>query len=169
MTRSSNTRKNVARLNERSVFWVAAGLSVGPLVALGLARFAYALLLPAMRVELHWSYADAGTMNTANAAGYLLGALASPHIAKLYGTRSLFLAGIFGTAAALAGSGVTDNFSRSWCYGLLPVSLVQLPLSLVHRSPRRPARGHRATAWVSSSQSILPARGLASCSQAFGV
>jgi hypothetical protein len=31
-------------------------------VALGLARFAYALLLPAMRVELHWSYAGAGMM-----------------------------------------------------------------------------------------------------------
>lgn len=111
MTRSSNTRGNVARLNERSVFWVAAGLSVGPLVALGLARFAYALLLPAMRVELHWSYAGAGMMNTMNAAGYLLGALAAPHLAKLYGAQSLFLAGIFGTAAALAGSGVTDNFS----------------------------------------------------------
>jgi MFS family permease len=111
MTRSGNTRDSAARLNERSVFWVAAGLSVGPLVALGLARFAYALLLPTMRVELHWSYAGAGMMNTANAAGYLLGALAAPRLAKLYGARSLFLAGIFGTAAALAGSGVTGNFS----------------------------------------------------------
>ena len=47
---------------------------MGPAVALGLARFAYALLLPAMRADLSWSFADAGAMNTANAVGYLAGA-----------------------------------------------------------------------------------------------
>ena len=52
-------------------FWVPLGLSIGPLVALGLARFAYALLLPAMRTSLDWSYVQAGAMNTANAGGYL--------------------------------------------------------------------------------------------------
>ena len=72
MTKSSNTPDNVARLSERSVFWVAAGLSVGPLVALGLARFAYAVLLPAIRLELHWSYAGAGIMNTVSSCGYSL-------------------------------------------------------------------------------------------------
>jgi predicted MFS family arabinose efflux permease len=99
----------------RSTWWIAAGLSVGPLVALGLARFAYALLLPAMRAELHWSYASAGIMNTANAAGYLLGALAAPRFANQFGARPLFFAGIFGTAAALAGSGATDNIFTLVC------------------------------------------------------
>src|ERR1700750_3333276 len=47
-------------------------------VSLGLARFSYALLLPPMRAELHWSYFVAGAMNTANAAGYLAGALLAP-------------------------------------------------------------------------------------------
>ncbi len=42
------------------------GLAVGPLVAIGLARFAYALLLPAMRAGLDWSYAEAGTMKAAS-------------------------------------------------------------------------------------------------------
>ena len=32
--------------------WLVAGLAMGPAVALGLARFAYALLLPAMRLDL---------------------------------------------------------------------------------------------------------------------
>jgi hypothetical protein len=55
--------------------WVVFGLAMGPAVALGLARFAYALLLPSMRTDRGWSFADAGAMNTANAAGYLAGAL----------------------------------------------------------------------------------------------
>jgi len=54
---------------------VVLGLAMGPAVALGLGRFAYALLLPAMRADLGWSYAVAGAMNTANAIGYLIGAL----------------------------------------------------------------------------------------------
>ena len=53
---------------------VATALALGSAVSLGLARFAYALLLPAMRVDLGWSYFTAGAMNTVNAAGYLVGA-----------------------------------------------------------------------------------------------
>lgn len=49
----------------------ALGLMFGPAVSLGLGRFAYALVLPPMRSALHWSYATAGAMNTANALGYL--------------------------------------------------------------------------------------------------
>src|SRR5689334_12306682 len=56
----------------------AAGLALAAAVSLGLARFAYALLLPPMRADLGWSYFLGGAMNTANAAGYLLGALAAP-------------------------------------------------------------------------------------------
>ena len=62
--------------------WVIFGLSMGPAIALGLARFAYALLLPSMRADLGWSFADAGAMNTANAAGYLIGALVAAHIGR---------------------------------------------------------------------------------------
>ena len=36
----------------------------------GLARFAYGLLLPAMRADLDWNYTQAGWINTANAIGY---------------------------------------------------------------------------------------------------
>lgn len=51
---------------------------MGAVVSLGITRFAYALLLPPMREDLGWSYTLAGGMNTANALGYLLGALATP-------------------------------------------------------------------------------------------
>ncbi len=65
-----------------NTIWVALGLALGPAVVLGLARFAYALLLPAMRAELHWSLGTAGAMNSANAIGYLAGALATAGLAR---------------------------------------------------------------------------------------
>ncbi len=71
---------------------IVAGLAMGPAVGLGLGRFAYALLLPAMRADLGWSYAAAGAMNTANAAGYLVGALAAAPIAARVGDKRGFLA-----------------------------------------------------------------------------
>ena len=54
----------------------ALALALAAAVSLGLARFSYALLLPPMRADLGWSYFTAGAMNTVNAAGYLVGALA---------------------------------------------------------------------------------------------
>ncbi len=62
----------------RTPLLLAFALALAAAVSLGLARFSYALLLPPMRAELHWSYFTAGAMNTANAAGYLLGALLAP-------------------------------------------------------------------------------------------
>jgi predicted MFS family arabinose efflux permease len=76
----------------------AFALALGAGLSLGLARFAYALQLPAMRADLGWGYATAGLLNTVNALGYLLGALAMPVLLRRWGARTLFLAG--GTAAA---------------------------------------------------------------------
>ena len=90
---------------------IALGLAAGPAAALGLARFAYALLLPSMQSALHWSFATAGVMNTANAAGYLLGALTAAPIARRLGTRPVFLGGIVLTALLLAASGTTANLA----------------------------------------------------------
>jgi predicted MFS family arabinose efflux permease len=68
-------------------------LSLGPAVALGVTRFAYGLLLPTMRSDLNWSYALAGGMNTANALGYLLGALASPRLLRRFEPGALLVVG----------------------------------------------------------------------------
>jgi predicted MFS family arabinose efflux permease len=91
--------------------WVVVGLAMGPAVALGLARFAYALLLPAMRADLGWDFAEAGAMNTANAAGYLAGALVTAHIARWVGDRLLFAVSLLLTAITVAASGLTADFS----------------------------------------------------------
>ncbi|MDA8358015.1 MAG: YbfB/YjiJ family MFS transporter [Actinomycetota bacterium] len=87
----------------------ALGLALGPAVAIGLARFAYALLLPSMRADLHWSFATAGAMNTANALGYLAGALLAAVVARRYGTRRVFVASLGVTVLALLATGATGN------------------------------------------------------------
>jgi predicted MFS family arabinose efflux permease len=91
--------------------WVIFGLSMGPAIALGLARFAYALLLPSMRADLGWSFADAGAMNTANAAGYLVGALVAARIGRRVGDKAAFSLGLLLTSAAIGGAGLTANFT----------------------------------------------------------
>jgi predicted MFS family arabinose efflux permease len=88
---------------------VVFGLALGPAVALGLGRFAYALLLPSMRADLHWSFATAGAMNTANAVGYLAGALAASMVARRCGARRAFLVGLGVTVVTLLATAGTAN------------------------------------------------------------
>jgi predicted MFS family arabinose efflux permease len=90
---------------------VVAGLAMGPLVGLGLGRFAYALLLPAMRVDLDWSYAQAGVINTANAVGYLIGALLAAPVAARIGNKRGFLFGLLATAASLLATGSSSDYA----------------------------------------------------------
>lgn len=75
------------------VFALALALSLGAAISLGVTRFAYGLLLPPMRADLQWSYTLAGAMNTANALGYLLGALATPRLMHRFGPSRLLLWG----------------------------------------------------------------------------
>lgn len=72
---------------------LAVALSLGAAVSLGLTRFSYALLLPPMRADLGWSYLLAGGMNTANAVGYLVGALAMPLLLRRHAPATSLLVG----------------------------------------------------------------------------
>lgn len=85
-----------------AALWVAAGLALGPMVALGFGRFSYALLLPPMRSALHWTYTQAGAMNTANGLGYLLGAVLAPRLLGRWGARPAFVASLLVTALTIA-------------------------------------------------------------------
>ncbi|MEV6995538.1 YbfB/YjiJ family MFS transporter [Streptomyces sp. NPDC093228] len=96
---------------QRPEFLIALGLAAGPVVALGFTRFAYALLLPAMREKLHWSYAAAGGMNTSNALGYIIGAATAAWWSRRFGARTAFVWGIVISALALLASGATGNFA----------------------------------------------------------
>ncbi|MBA4211941.1 MAG: MFS transporter [Polaromonas sp.] len=84
---------------------LALALSLGAAVSLGITRFAYGLLLPPMREDLGWSYTLAGAMNTFNAVGYLIGAMATPWLMRRLSPMSLLVAGSLGASLFMALSG----------------------------------------------------------------
>ena len=86
----------------------AVGLAA---TTLGLARFGYAILLPAMRTDLKWSYTQAGGMNTANAVGYLAGALSATITTAAIGERRTFALSFSLSAASILASGFTTNYA----------------------------------------------------------
>lgn len=90
--------------------WQAVRLALGTASALGLARFAYGLLVPAMREDLGWSLAEAGAMSTANGLGYLLGALVTAVVVRRLGTAAAFRWGMVLTAVALAATAISDDY-----------------------------------------------------------
>lgn len=84
---------------------LALALSLGAAVSLGITRFAYGLLLPVMKDDLAWSYTLAGAMNTVNAAGYLLGALATPWLLRRLDAARMLLWGAVLASVFMALSG----------------------------------------------------------------
>jgi len=89
---------------------VVLGLALGVCVSNGFARFAYGLILPAMREDLSWSYTQAGWINTANAFGYIFGALAAFALIQKLSPSRMFSVGIAGTSIFLLLSGLTQDF-----------------------------------------------------------
>ena len=86
--------------------WPAFGLGLSVAAGNGLARFAYALVLPAMRDDLHWSYAEAGWLGTANAIGYVLGAVSGYMLLRRLRPSQLFALGLVLTFTALLLTGL---------------------------------------------------------------
>ena len=85
-------------------------LSLAPTVGVGIGRFAYALVLPDMRDSLSWSYSAAGLMNTINAAGYLIGALAASRLIKRFGLAASVRWGTLACVLSLVLCAITGNF-----------------------------------------------------------
>lgn len=107
---------------DRMAAWrLAIGLSLGSAIALGLARFSYALLLPPMKADLGWTFAQAGALNTANAAGYLIGALAFPLLSRRWRAGTL-LARLRTDAVLMAAAGSRRTCTRYWRSGWPQVS-----------------------------------------------
>lgn len=86
-------------------FLTAFALALGAAISLGLARFSYGLFLPYMREDLGWSYLVAGSMNTANAAGYFVGAMMTPWCFRNSSVAKTFIAGSILTAFFIGLSG----------------------------------------------------------------
>ena len=105
VTGSSSSPPARAGTSPVRLLWLAVALSMGAAVSLGITRFAYALLLPPMREDLGWSYTLAGGMNTLNALGYLLGALATPWLLRRLAPGTVLIAGALLATVFMALSG----------------------------------------------------------------
>ncbi len=104
------TSETLPSLSVRRAALAVLVLALAPAIGQGIARFAYALVLPDMQADLRWSYAEAGWMNTMNAAGYLGGALiASSVIRRMGAWRALWVFCLVGSAS-IALSGASGNF-----------------------------------------------------------
>ena len=98
-------------MSSRSPLANVALLAIGPALGLGIARFAYALVLPAMKVDLGWTYAMSGFINTVNAFGYLAGALLSGWMNRRFASRNVFVAGTFLTILSILGPGFVHQLA----------------------------------------------------------
>jgi predicted MFS family arabinose efflux permease len=89
-------RKKLIPYNRRVLsrdLLLALVLGLAPGAAVGIGRFAYALVLPEMQLALGLSYAQAGLLGSANTGGYLVGALISHRVLYAVGYRlGLYLA-----------------------------------------------------------------------------
>ncbi|MBI1891972.1 MAG: YbfB/YjiJ family MFS transporter [Burkholderiales bacterium] len=94
---------------QRHPYLTALALSLGAAIGLGVSRFSYGLLLPPMRADLGWSYLLAGAMNTANALGYFIGALATPMQMQRFGAWRLLLIGAIATGIFMLVSGMVTG------------------------------------------------------------
>ena len=115
---------------------------------MGMARFAYALLLPPMRADLSWTYTEAGAMNTANAVGYLAGAIGSAWLVNRVRLRPLFLVGLLLTTASVLACSATASYGLLACLRLLggvsgAITFVTGAALVMHAGSGLPAR--RAT------------------------
>ena len=90
-------------------FRTIALLALVPMIGMGFARFAYALLVPAMQADLGIGYGTIGWLNSANAAGYLAGALAAPWLIQRWGLGAAIVGGTLATALGLVASGLVRD------------------------------------------------------------
>jgi len=87
--------------------------------ALGLARFGYTMLLPAMQSTLRLDSAQAGGLATANLAGYLLLSLIGGALATRYGPRAVITAGLMVAAVGMLLTGTATSFAGASCWRAL--------------------------------------------------
>ena len=79
--------------------------------ALGLARFGYTSLLPAMQEALHLSNTQTGVLQSWNMVGYLVTVVFAGMLAVRFGPRVVIVAGLLVVAAGMALTGLIPTFA----------------------------------------------------------
>lgn len=77
---------------------------------LGLARFAFGMLLPSMRDVLGLSYDEMGFLGTVNFAGYLAAVAVSPLLLRRFSPRQLIASGLFLIALCMLGIAAGNSY-----------------------------------------------------------
>jgi predicted MFS family arabinose efflux permease len=94
---------------KKETLWPAFGLSLGAAVGVGLSRFSYALLLPSMLKSMNWSYTIAGSLNTANALGYVAGSVSAYILVRHVRPSHLFIVGLVVTVLSVLVTGLFSD------------------------------------------------------------
>ena len=105
----------MATAQRRSRYGVVI-IAMGTLVvfgALGLARFGYSLLLPAMQEGLGLDNTQAGALASANLVGYLALSVIGGALASRYGPRAVITAGLALTGASMLLTGLARDFAAA--------------------------------------------------------
>jgi sugar phosphate permease len=115
---------------------------------LGLARFAFGMLLPSMREALGMTYDEMGVLGTANFAGYLAAVALTPFLLRRFTPRVLIAGGLVLIAACMLGISAGGSYlSVLILYTLVGIGsgLANIPLMvLVSYWFRRRRRGRAA-------------------------
>jgi MFS family permease len=115
---------------------------------LGLARFAFGMLLPSMRDVLGLSYDQMGFLGTVNFAGYLAAVAVSPLLLRRFSPRQLIASGLFLIALCMLGIAAGNSYLEILllytCVGI-GSGLANIPIMvLVSYWFRREKRGQAA-------------------------
>ncbi|MCX5832597.1 MAG: YbfB/YjiJ family MFS transporter [Deltaproteobacteria bacterium] len=91
--------------------WVIVGAGViGVMASLGLGRFSYAVILPAMKDALELNYGQMGLLGTGNLAGYLCFSLFGGFLASRYGTKIVIVLSLVFMTITLMLTGMAGGF-----------------------------------------------------------
>ena len=91
--------------------WVISGVSIlAVFCCLGLARFAFGMMLPGMAQDLGLDYSQQGLLGTGYFVGYLLTVATLPYLAPRLGARRIVSAGLLTITLALAGFSLSSDF-----------------------------------------------------------
>ena len=77
---------------------------------LGLARFAFGMLLPSMRDALGMSYDGMGFLGTGNFAGYLAAVAMAPFLLRRFSPRQMIASGLFLIATCMFAIAFCDSY-----------------------------------------------------------
>jgi len=131
---------------------------------LGLARFAYAVLLPGMRDGLGLAYDQMGFVGTGNFVGYLISVAFTPLVLRWLRPRITICCGLLLVAAGMAGMAKCDNFQPLLLlYTLTGIGsgLANIPtMVLIAHWFRRERRGRAAGLMVIGNGSAIIFSGL---------